>query len=269
MKSYMEAAEFLGKKSERPLSGKSTRLRRLDDYRIGVVYHATPVVIYHRNGQVELNTGGWYSVTTKQRFGEYSPARVYSTNGVWYVFGPSHDWDAAPSSEYYDGIKVRADGTPIKPLLRNKTVIYKRALDRLTCRYIKEFVADAKANGLKNPDGCDCWICMLAAPKTGDGGPYFGTKLTAPIGEEGVDHILKHIAEKYYVPRLLWNAVMLNCRDEERAGRYWGSMRYDVEHRDHGGCELMERALRGYFKRLKPALLKMFAANKGKLPASD
>src|SRR5262249_27597834 len=58
----------------------NTRLIRCgDDY--AVVLHSTAVVTIHQDGTYTLRTGGWRTVTTKDRINKYSPARVYSTNG--------------------------------------------------------------------------------------------------------------------------------------------------------------------------------------------
>jgi len=51
--------------------------------------HATDVVTIHADGTFTLDTGGWYTVTTKDRINRYSPARVYSERGVWCVWTDS------------------------------------------------------------------------------------------------------------------------------------------------------------------------------------
>lgn len=54
-----------------------------------VRYHGTDVVIIHADGNYSLNTGGWYTYTTKDRINRFSPARVWSERGVWYLHSAS------------------------------------------------------------------------------------------------------------------------------------------------------------------------------------
>lgn len=79
---------------------------------MAVRLHNTDVVTYHPDGTATLYTGGWMTVTTKDRINAWSPARVSSTNSktaerldgervgddygadVWGVYGPD-----APTSD--------------------------------------------------------------------------------------------------------------------------------------------------------------------------
>lgn len=62
----------------------NTYLERRDDLTIAVKLHATDVVTFTPEGTM-LNTGGWFTSTTKDRINSYSPLKVYSEKGVWYV----------------------------------------------------------------------------------------------------------------------------------------------------------------------------------------
>lgn len=62
-------------KDDRPLCNR-TRLKRVDEDTIVVRHHATNIVAYLRNGSFLINTGGWSSVSTRERINTYSPARV-------------------------------------------------------------------------------------------------------------------------------------------------------------------------------------------------
>jgi hypothetical protein len=78
------------------LDGRSTRkianntylqLRPAQDS-IAVLYHATDVVIYHPDDTIELNSGGWYTVSTKARMNDFTPRsiQISSQRGRWIVF---------------------------------------------------------------------------------------------------------------------------------------------------------------------------------------
>lgn len=81
----------------------NTWLVRLFDGDIGMVYHRTRVVTFHKDGTVTLNTGGWYTYTTKERMNWVDGLSVYSHKGEWYVQvggrrGVVHD--------FHDGMRI-------------------------------------------------------------------------------------------------------------------------------------------------------------------
>ena len=52
---------------------------------IAVRLHATNVVVIHPDNTYTLNTGGWRTVTTKDRINKYSPVRVHQRKYEWYI----------------------------------------------------------------------------------------------------------------------------------------------------------------------------------------
>ena len=100
IRTYKQADTYLQagrNKDNRPLPGNSTRLIRMDNDDIAVVYHRTAVVVFHPNGSVSAYHGGWRSKTTADRIEEYTGGR---TEGAiypgWYgsrmVRNGSDDW---------------------------------------------------------------------------------------------------------------------------------------------------------------------------------
>ena len=76
-----------------------------DDDVLMVTYHNTVVVKVTNNRYVTLNTGGWYTNTTKTRMNQVSNQyglrySVYQVDFAWYV---SIGDDMQP---YYDGIVI-------------------------------------------------------------------------------------------------------------------------------------------------------------------
>lgn len=70
---------------------------------ICVRLHDTDIVIYHEDGTVELDTGGYWTVTTKDRMNLYSPHYVFCVNDQWWVtlLDRSKDrWDPNPRHTY-------------------------------------------------------------------------------------------------------------------------------------------------------------------------
>jgi hypothetical protein len=65
--------------------GNNTHLVRINSDSIGVRLHNTVVVTIHSDGTYTLNSGGWQTVTTKNRINEYCPVRVHQRRHQWYV----------------------------------------------------------------------------------------------------------------------------------------------------------------------------------------
>jgi hypothetical protein len=194
---------------------------------IGVRLHATDVVVIHPDNTYTLNSGGWQTVTTKDRINKFSPARLCQSKGIWYV-------DGFP---FVDGMKVDANGHPINAVNNSdKVERYKRRLDKMVSTYINGFAEDAVQNGLQNPDGGDCWGCCFSTDGKDE-----------PMG---VDHLLSHFEERYYVPSLLWKAI--NARGYGNPALIWSLIQSDVE---KGNVRMLKDNLRSYFRKRKPALL--------------
>jgi hypothetical protein len=230
MKSYQDAAKYLGSKIDRPLgTGRATRIRRIDSHSIGIRYHSTDVVTYLDSGTAILNSGGYRTVTTKERINKYTGARVSQTMGLWYV---------ACGSLFYDGMVIDPAGLPVNPISPVDTEIAKRKLDRMVSKYVKGFVASIQANGLADPSNGDCWGCCM---KTTDGRQN-------PMG---VSHFFSHFEEKYYVPSLLWNALC--SQGYANPSLIWALIKNDCER--HVASWYAANSLRRYFRNLKTALL--------------
>lgn len=86
--------------------------------------HRTYVATVHADDSVTLRTGGWYSVTTKDRLNRVlgNRGRVHAVKGQWY-FTPLHRATEGPHEgyltpdndrrvEFVEGLHVGADGTP-------------------------------------------------------------------------------------------------------------------------------------------------------------
>jgi hypothetical protein len=79
----------------------------MDDYSIRL--HRTNVVHYAKDGTVTLNSGGWRTVTTKDRINRFSPLRVWSDKGVWWVISSPVNGTVV---RYEDGVSYNPNRTP-------------------------------------------------------------------------------------------------------------------------------------------------------------
>ena len=84
-----------------------------DDGALTVVLHRTAVFKKHTDGTIELNSGGWRTVTTKARinqaFRQLSPEThggVFQKKGEWFVhLGDRGDGITVP---FEDGMRIQA-----------------------------------------------------------------------------------------------------------------------------------------------------------------
>lgn len=245
---YNSAADYLGRKTDRPLTGRASRIIRRSDDTIAIRYQATDVITYRADGTAVLQTDGWQSVTTKARFSEYSRARVWSVKGRWFI----GDFDKP--SLYFDGIVIdTATGLPVEPRYPTETdVARKRKLDKAIAAYVKGFAAHVAAGELADPSGGDCWGCCMqvegaAQPTQGEMRRQNAPTPHGRVEPMGLDHYLSHFEEGYYVPALLANAIKASGYTDP--GFIW----HVVKERKDG--EMAARVLRRYFSNMKPALM--------------
>jgi hypothetical protein len=141
-------------------------------------YHNTDVVSIHEDNTYTLNSGGWYTPTTKDRINEYSPARIHQDKGLWY-----HKSGVI----FADKCKVDDMGFPMEFNLAMTlaTEKAKGKVDRMVSKYIKGFMAMlSETKVMPTPDMGDCWACA-----------FVSTEGKTDI--MGYDHLLAHFAEKY------------------------------------------------------------------------
>ena len=113
---YQDALDFLaaGRDKNWRKYAHNTWIERIDESRVGIVYHRTTVVTLHADGSIQLNSGGWRTYTTKVRM-----------NYVCCVWQENHEWFAStrgadsPKHDFEDGMILRPDGTAEYPSRAN------------------------------------------------------------------------------------------------------------------------------------------------------
>jgi len=106
---YQEASAFLGGEPEREL-GYRTVVHHLElRDGIAVRYIDTDIVIFDRDGDIEFDTNGWYTTTTKQRLSNIIPdVRVWSEgtdkwgDPIWAISAPE-----GADARFEDGMYLR------------------------------------------------------------------------------------------------------------------------------------------------------------------
>lgn len=227
---YEKAEEYLRSgrdPDDRPLQN-NTRLQRLGSGDIAVVLHDTDVVTLHEDGSFTLDSGGWYTQTTKDRLNTYAPfGYVRQENGVWYW---EYDGD---SINFEDGMTVHPDGT-VSGARSDEEVSELEALGARINEFSRDF-ADALASGdVPEPSGGDCWMCLM---------------FDEEAGFSRTDHLYSHLEENYFVPSLLINALEFYGASQATysgLGYIWG--KHDQEYWSRHVDDAAYRALRKYLR---------------------
>lgn len=175
------------------LIGNNTRIvQRGDAYAVRL--HSTDIVLIYPDGSYTLHTGGWRTVTTKQRINEYAPVSVYSVRGQWHITTGSPDW-TVDHPLFAEGVRITAEGQ-IEGAAAPGTAKAERKLRAAVAKYAADYTAQLYAGRIAKPSGGDCWGCYLVSQD--------GNKARSPMGG---DHVRGHIKERYYVPSLVVRAL--------------------------------------------------------------
>jgi hypothetical protein len=192
MKTYSEAVEILNGREIRKVDN-NTYLEKLQDGSIGLRLHDTHVVKYLPDDTVVLDSGGWRTVTTKDRINNYAPIRLWQNKGIWYV----NTFLKGPSFFYEDKMKIKGgqvvagkpfNGEQLKAAKKEKQVIK---------TYVSGYLQALRSGQIEAPSAGDCFYCAMK------------TKEGATLGEasRNNEHLQLHMEEKYYVPSLVVRAM--------------------------------------------------------------
>ena len=157
---------------------------------IALKLHNTDIVTLYQNGDMTLNTGGWYTVTTKERINRVLP-RVFYLNqekGRWFI---SNRLDDA-TYVYMDGMRITSEWDV------EGAGIYEPKADKSLREKVRKYANLCTSEiPLEMPSGGDCWMCSF---KSQDG------KILGDTTDS--EHLDSHMEEGYVVPSLVWNALV-------------------------------------------------------------
>ena len=278
---YEQAQEIFAtarnKEAGKPV-GHNTRLHLLDNGNYAIRFWNTNIVVIRKDGNYVLNSGGWRTMTTKDRINSFAPCLISQTNYIWYVYpsvddapnldynDPGYDeaWEAWREQRratkyplFEDGIVIDGTGTPEgwTPEQGARTHAFeklKAKVDRLANTYVKGYIADVMRQGLQPATMGDCWGCLLVSQQEAEHRDYYGHDTPVvnnpPVnGIMGVSHLFEHFKEKYYVPSLLVKAIReQNYTDP---GVIYYMINSDIQNQRESYH--LEHALRRYFMKRK------------------
>ena len=223
--------------------GKNTRIIQTETG-FAIKLYNTNVVTFERDGTIKLDSGGYRTITTHNRINDAireHKLSIYQENDIWYVT------DGTRSTIFKDGmiitngkIETKDDDATFK--------YYKKRVDKLVSVYIKGFLNHLDEVGLEDPSDGDCWSCLL---KTVDMSEIVKTEPC--IEPLGLDHYFSHFEEKYYVPSLLFNAIVQRGYSQTA----WDMMKHDARTRR----DIARTALQYFFRIRKLDLVKYLMKN--------
>lgn len=192
------------------------------DNRRVIRLHDTDILVFLPDGSYSVDTGGWRTVTTKDRINKFSRYRVWSDRGTWKTTD-------ATGNEYvfFDGIRYTPEGKVQNSAGSGKEEKRIKILKKKIDNYCVEL---KKLDVFPEPSAGDCWFCSMFER----GG----------MGSQ--DHLEEHLNETYIHGSLIYNAMKdAGYRDEGIALMTgWGSAKGKPFAKDN-----VHRAVRRYFKR--------------------
>lgn len=185
--SFSDADAILGNRNRKKI-GHNTYLQR-DGEVIEAIYHSTPIVTYFRSGRMRLETGGWYTPTTKDRLNQLTPLYITQAKNIWYL---------SDGSRFFDGIMTDDSGNVLNPQTsehQDKIDAQNKAMKKAIKSYITKYLDELVVHGMPMPSNGDCWYCLGLLDDS--------------------SHLLAHMEESYFVPMLAVNALReAGYRDE-------------------------------------------------------
>lgn len=187
MNSYESLNDCLvGRNANRRKLDRHTYAERRDNGAIAVKFWDTDILTFKSDGSCVATSGGFRTVTTKDRLNRFLPtgAAIFQRKGIWF-------WSAKDQiGAFTDGDSISADGTI--------TMQHPGTKDSVALRNrIRKYAALYSNLPLPEPSGADCWHCHFTTQE--------GKSLGDSIKDTG--HLESHMEEGYVVPSLAFHAM--------------------------------------------------------------
>jgi len=160
--------------------------------------HFTDIITFHKDGSITLNSGGWRTVTTKERMNSFSPIRIIQKKHIWYVMQSPYIWKHKDKwIPFADNMRIFSDGC-VTGAGEDPRKLLK--LQRQIDKYVKGYMRALTNRELDKPGAGDCFGCLFVDSEGKKQNPM------------GTDHLLSHMNENhqgghYYVPSLIFRAL--------------------------------------------------------------
>lgn len=233
-----------GRNKESRKEAENTYLKRRGED-IALLYHETDVATFKPNGDIILNSGGWHTLTTKERINwalAGTGKRLLQERGVWYIDREyyvgrgEYNGEKLVPIRFQDGITIHADGSITGGLTETPN---REKADKILKAKVKKFAQRcADSVPIDKPGMGDCWYCSM---KSEDG------KTWGDMGDNS--HLDSHIKENYVVPSLVYNALK-ECYNANMA--FWQAFKdtgWTSDDREFGKMAVKKAVYRYIMKR--------------------
>ena len=199
--SYARATAELSKgrpKGQRRKINNNTYLERRDVNTVALKLHDTDIVTYHEDGTVVLDTGGWKTLTTRDRMRTGLPEgfSMRQEKGQWFIV-KGDPWD--PSAQrwlFVDGMMIK-DEEVYGGIRADKEIMKAQMKERRAAKkYARDFIDALRAGDVPAPSGGDCWVCAMKDEK----GHH-------ALEDDAAEHMREHMKEGYFVPTIITEAI--------------------------------------------------------------
>jgi hypothetical protein len=226
------------------MAGRNNTLSYYRDGRKVLRLHHTDIAVWSEDGAtVQLYTGGWQTVTTKERLNSFFPCRIFSDRGIWYI---SH------GVPFFEGIEIDSrSGKIIHLETAAKKAIAFGTKQRSLAKQIEGFVKKIHVlPELPQPNGGDCWLCsMFDASKLAPVKCEYGVGNSTGQKVSDPDHLLEHIKEGYLHGSLIVNAMRWAGYEDRAIGYWFSSHKRDKDNGSyHGRSSVPARVLRRFLR---------------------
>jgi len=209
MSTYEELDTLLQRKDKRIPSrkvGNNTYAQRRD-HRIAIRLHGTDILLFEYNQldgtpTITLDSGGWLTVTTKERMNRFLPkgVSVSSVKGRWYVHLPGRDdFDTTRHVLYQDGMKLTRGflhAWVTEGALRLEEKAKQDTHNKLMEKLISKWLKGLKEEHLQSWNDTPCPMCICVHT------PGEGLSLVGELMED-TQHLIEHLMEGAYPYNLL------------------------------------------------------------------
>lgn len=192
---YQTADQWLtGRNRNSKKLKNNTYLERKADGDIAVRLHSTDIITLHRNCSATLDSGGWRTMTTKDRLNEYGFI-ISQQEGIWMYHGIQR-WPYKQSAPvlFKDGMRVGTNNGEV--VAGHPETDEMDSIKKLRERIKKYARLCSDSLPIPHPGPGDCFFCSLVDKDSGK-----------PWGDDKTDHLLSHMEEGYVVPSLVYNAL--------------------------------------------------------------
>ena len=180
-------------KSAKIIANNTLKIEYVDNT-IAIRLHDTDVLTFVKN-KIIVNSGGWNTLTTRNRINTFSLLRMSTEKGLPYINGHS----------FYDGITFNKEGK----LLSKKKSHNTKKINKLKAQ-IKGYCNLITKDNLPLPSNGDCWFCLMTT-----NGETLGDVTS------NTDHLLQHIKEGYLHGSILVNSMKFAGYNNEQINYHY------------------------------------------------